>query len=384
MPSNSQDDTASFEYDTEAFDSAAGVGAQRQAAAQRARAAQRQLDRRIAGIRRPLQDGVRLGRLEPVAGSTGVVVELPNGRSTRMQISPAPASARSVNQLRAQIAANDLRQRRALDANARAIGRLGAAQAAAVKQLTARQLASSKAWTKRMVDGDARLDARLTTELAKVKRRASGPTGSEAKSLARAQRRSLWNSLLVATGLPFFAAYGRVDDPFARTNLMLTGSLAGWMIGDEVIDRLAVDPPAKGSPKERARRARSRQAWSRGADLWSYLAPVGNAATVWYLLEDQQHARFITGVTTVSFSTEGFSGNRVELEVAEGYRDDFRKMSDVRAVATVVSPASVGVLGVRAAVTSGVLELTPTFGSTLVSTGSVTIAWIVDVRGPSA
>jgi len=35
-----------------------------------------------------------------------------------------------------------------------------------------------------------------------------------------------------------------------------------------------------------------------GAGIWSYLAPIGNGATVYFFLNKKQHERFLTGVTT--------------------------------------------------------------------------------------
>jgi hypothetical protein len=395
MPTQSHEDDESFEYDHEAFEPTAGARArarvradafaQQRVVAQQARASQRQLDSRIASITQPLRgpgSSVRLRRLQPVHGSAVVTVTLPNGRRTQMSLSPAPATASSVNQLRSQVAANDERHAKALRTSGQAIDRLGAAQAAAVKKLTEQGVKSDKELTKRSVDGDAKLDKRFAADLAKLKSRNDGSNRTATKALARAQRRALWNNVLLASGLPFFAAFGDGHSPFARNNLLLTGSLAGWMLGDEVIDRLAGG--ARAAKPRKGRKNPGAQAWRRGVDLWSYLAPVGNAATAWFMLKDQQHARFLTGVTTVTHGSGVISGNRIELDVAERYRDQLEKVTGARAVAAIVSPRPADVIGVRAVVEGDELVLTPIFRTAAATTGSVTIAWVVDTRDPNA
>jgi len=329
--------------------------------AQRAIADQRQLNQRILrihGARAPRAKG-----LARVPGSAIVVAELPNGRKTRMRITPAPASAASVNRLRLQIAENDKRQAKATADNAKAIGSLTAAQAAAVKKLTEQQLKADKELTKRIVDGDSRLDKRINKELAGQKAAHDKHRRATMRALKNQQRRALWNSVLIASAMPFFAAYGDEADPFSRNNLILTGSLAGWLMGDEVID--AVVGRGRGGKRGRV--------WRQGTNLWSYLAPVGNALTVYYLLNDKQHTRFITGLEP----SVGTSDLTVKLsdKIAEGYREKFNGFSNVRVVATVVEGSGT----VVASVSGGDLKLRVVGGG-----ASNKVAWIVDTQDPAA
>jgi len=348
--------------------------ARARAAARRARANRMRLSRRFKRIRGARRTRARA--LRRVRGTSIITATLPNGRKTRMRISPSPASAKSINKLRAQIAANTKRQAKAASANAKAIRKLSSAQASAVKKLSAQQVKADKALSKRIVSGDNKLDKRLSKEIATIK-------GGNAKhrrmmmiAAKRNRRRALWNSILVTTALPFFAAYGNVDNPISRNNLILTGSLAGWMLGDEALDRVKA-------------RGRRRKAMSRGSDLWSYLAPVGNAATVWGLLKDKQHVRFLSGTTSVPYGTSASNSTSVQVmdQVAEGYRTNFIALGDsVRVVATIATdnlPA--GVTGVTASVSDGVLTLTLlTADEALFPTpGNLDVAWIVDTQDPN-
>lgn len=225
-------------------------------------------------------------------------------------------------------------------------------------------------------------------------------------AIKRQQRRALWNSILVATSMPFFAAYGDKENPFSRDNLILTGSLVGWMLGDEIIDKVVGGKGGKG---------RNRM-WSRGSDAWSYIAPAGNALTVWYLLKDRQHTRFLTGRQQIQFTigavpdpaggggmivstTYNNGSNAIPLEVAADYVTDFANLAgqnSIRAVATLVSGAGTGspeIVGVTAVVAkneagAAVLRITPTFrtapAEANVGTYSFEVAWVVDTKDPTA
>ena len=57
-----------------------------------------------------------------------------------------------------------------------------------------------------------------------------------------ARQRSIMNSVLLATSAPFFVAYGDRESPFAKNNLILTGSLLGFMLADEALDWMSPKP----------------------------------------------------------------------------------------------------------------------------------------------
>jgi len=368
-----------------------------------------------------------------------VQVELANGRRVRMSITPAPASAAGVNGLRRKIAADERWQVRATTADATAIRELAAAQVAAFKKLTEQQLAGDRALAERLARGDRRIDARIGKELANGRAADAKPARHVRNALAHTQRRALWNSVLLASGLPFFAAYGDVADPFSRDNLTLTGSLAGWLLADEILDGLI------------GRGTKPDGLWRSGTNLLSYLAPVGNGLTAYGLLDEHQHTRFLTGITRIRVSTvepvvttdedtegdpqaasggsEEESGGSemleaptepsdsselvvyaavesekgavqhegdgvVELRVAHGYADTFASLaaeSRVSAVASLVDVNGFGgkVLGVTAQVgkqeNAVILTLKLVFGDVSQAKPGVEpidVAWMVDTQAP--
>ncbi len=138
---------------------------------------------------------------------------------------------------------------------------------------------------KRLVEGDNRLDRRITKELSS----GAGSFGRHGKQimaqLKRQRQRQIWNNVTIAASLPFWAAFGD-RQLFGRNNLTLGIATLGWLLGDEIVDSFrAKSGVVKG-----------------GANLWSYLAPVGNGATVFFLLKDRQHQRFISGVSELKGS----------------------------------------------------------------------------------
>jgi hypothetical protein len=247
----------------------------------RASATQQAITRQIQSVRPGAQ--ARVASVGPLRGAGVVIAELPNRRRTQMKLSPTLAPISEVNKLRRVIAINDRRQAIATSNNSRAITRLATAQSGAVKKLTAEQVKSDQELRKRLVEGDNRLDKRITKEL-------SGGAGSLGKQgrqimaqLKRQRQRQIWNNITLASSLPFWAAFGD-RQLFGRNNLTLGISTLGWLLGDELVDSFrSKSSVVKG-----------------GANLWSYVAPVGNGATVFFLLRNRQHQRFISGVSELT------------------------------------------------------------------------------------
>jgi hypothetical protein len=138
------------------------IAADQRLAAQRAATILQSITRRI----RSIQTGgrTRLDSVGPLQGAGVVTAVLPNGRRSRMRITPTMALIREVNRLRSAMRVNERRQAIAIGKNSRAIAALAAAQAAAVKKLSAEQVKSDKDLGKRLVEGDDRLDRRMTKE----------------------------------------------------------------------------------------------------------------------------------------------------------------------------------------------------------------------------
>jgi hypothetical protein len=309
-----------------------------------------------------------------------VTAVLPNGRRSRMRIIPTLAPIKEVNRLRSVVMVNERRQAIATSRNSRAIKQLAVTQAAAVKRLTASQVKSDKDLGKRIVEGHNRLDARITKELGN----GAGTTGKHGKRmmmlLRRQRQRSIMNSVTIASSLPFWVAYGKQDDPFARDNLILAGSLIGWLIGDELIDQFS----GKSSLAQT------------GATWWSWLAPIGNGATVYFLLKDRQHERYIGGISTIE-APLGHVIVKLEDVIGKDSFSDFKGKShsvvatlleDKSGVVSAISGSTTVTgtvkLSIASAVIDGTGQLTITLNGVLSGTDKAKVAWIVDTSESEA
>jgi hypothetical protein len=239
-----------------------------------------------------------------------------------MMITPPLATQGAVNHLTRQISANDAKQARAIQAQGKTIARLKSAQGAAVKSLTAQQIKSSRDLSKRIATGDAKIDRRISKVALDQKTALSKHRAQMLGALRGQQQRAMWNSILIASSLPLFAAYGERENPFAKKNLILTGSLAFWLLGDDLVARFLGKDGKYG------------KAWRSSADVWSYVAPIGNWATAWFFLDDGQHERFLTGVAT---SLPAGETTEVPLTVGKDYKEDFEGLTNPPAVATIRS-----------------------------------------------
>jgi hypothetical protein len=338
------------------------VAQDQRAETQRATSAQRSITKQIQSIQPGGQ--ARVYSVGPLQGAGVVTAVLPNGRRSRMRIIPTMAPISEVNRMRAVIAINDRRQARATSNNSRAIAKLAATQTSAVRKLTAEQIKSDKDLRKRLVEGDNRLDKRITKELSG----GSGILEKHGKRLVariREQRmRSIMNSVTLATSLPFWAAYGDKNDVFSRNNLTMAASTAGWLVGDELIDHFA----GKSSGMKTF------------ANFWSYLAWAGNGATMYYLLKDRQHQRFISGVTEVKNSTGAAADITANVSltkntalIAKDFVTDFTSQKHL-VVATLVGGVQ-GNYDLSAEVSGENLKLTI---KALAANTALTVAWVVD------
>jgi hypothetical protein len=341
------------------------VAADQRVEAQRATSTQKSITRQIQSIQPGGQ--ARVYSVGPLQGAGVVTAVLPNGRRSRMRIIPTLAPVSEVNRLRAVIAINDRRQAKATSNNSRAIARLAVTQASAVRKLTAEQVKSDKDLRRRLVEGDNRLDKRITKELSG----GSGILDRHGKKLLaqlREQRmRSVMNSVTLATALPFWASYGTKGDPFSRNNLTMGISTAGWLVGDELLDQFG---GRTGGVKT-------------FATIWSYLAWAGNGATMYFLLKDRQHQRFISGVTPVT-NNSGANGDTDAVVlltknsslIAKDFMDEFKGQRHT-VVATMVDKGIVNNRDVRATLDGETLTLTV---KAMTNGDTANVAWIVDTR----
>jgi len=206
--------------------------------------------------------------------------------------------------------------------------------------------------------------------------------------------------MVLVSSAPLFAAYGSQGDPFSANNLVLAISLGIWLAGDELSDLLTGERRIQGG-------------LLRDVDVWSYLAPFANLLTGWWLLRDQPHERFVTGIVvfsdasdapeqpdTVRFSLVASTSVpearyvytwSVDLaeRVSADHAEQLRSYSDVAAFATIraaipaptVKPA---LEGVTSTVSNGILTIRveatgPAHLGPILA--SVEVAWIVDTHG---
>jgi hypothetical protein len=319
---------------------------------------------------------------------------LPDGRIVRLAVATPLAPAATVNRV-ARLAEDVAEwQCSATDRQRGAIERLMRQVADDAGRLSAAKVERAGALGRRIVTRYEKLDGRVTTAVDEFRSRVERQVKVEVETARRLGRRDLWDKIVIASSLPLFAAYGQPGQPFSTTNLALTLSLLIWLVGDQVVEAVF------GSEEK------SIYPW-RDTDIWSYLAPIGNLLTGWWLFGDRQNERFVTGVTPVTLAGDPNTPGKVNFHqslnidlsrrVASEHWPDFETFKGVPVVATVSSTrlsAGIGatVRGLGAVVERGKLLLSfdvvaapLASGETRpASFGEVDIAWIVDTAEPPA
>jgi hypothetical protein len=336
----------------------------------------------------------------PARGSRGLTAVLPNGRTVWLEVSPALSSAAQIRRF-ASIARQRAQQRSlATSWNNAAIERLAQSIAGDAARLTGEHLARHRQLRRRLVARYNRLDRRVTKAAEAYRRGLARQMKIERRTVQRMRRRDLWDKILLLSALPLFAAYGQRDRPHGVHNLTLTISLMVWLVGDEIMQMLF--GPSKTSPYPLD-----------DTDAWSYVAPIGNILTGWWLLGDRQHERFIAGLTSdisegVNDAGETILSGVVDLAplLASEHLDDFLAFTApkpagkglvVPAIATIASidwtqaaidvnaraiSVSAVVIGRALALEIGVATDAPLAGAPAVT--AVKVAWVVDTTEPSA
>jgi len=332
----------------------------------------------------------------PPRGTGTVAAILPNGRTVWLRVAPRLAPAAAANHL-ALLAEQSARWRgAAIDANGHAIGRLSRHVVDDTERLTDAHLDRARALRRRILAGDVKVDRKLAHAVARHRSHLERQMRIERESVSRLARRDFWDQLVILTAYPLFAAYGQRGSPFAANNLALLFILLIWIVGDEIVD--ALFGSAEKSPYALS-----------DTDVWSYIAPLGNLLSGWWLLDDFQHERFITGVTAVPLEdkrpvVEGATRvytYRFEAELRDrigaSHFEDFERFTGVTVVATTVSlqfsaaaqAVNARLRGVGVQVEEGELVLSPTVvtdppvGPPPLDLGSVTVAWMLDTQKPA-
>ena len=333
-----------------------------------------------------LADGGRSrAPLRRVRARRALVAVFPSGRAVWLRIHPPLASVSEANRLRGWLHRND---------TGRALKRLARLVAVVSRRVQRRE----RELAQQIVAAEGRLLERIEAEADRSQRQLRRQ-GAELRAQWRAsQHRHRWDAALIASALPLFAHFAQRGRLFGEKNLTLTLALGMWLFADDLARLLSGG--ASGSPH-------------RGADIWSPIAPFGNLLTGWWLLRDQQHWRFVTGVAEVprwlpwehprsavnSLLPLGGGRHRfyvaqikLEPSLAKDHAEDFRGYADVPAVATLLSTdwsaacvAAGAELSLLARVELGVLTLAVSVHaarSRELPEGSPTVAWWVDTRRP--
>jgi hypothetical protein len=359
-------------------------------------------DSRTDPLERRFRGELRRGA--PSRGARTLAAILPNGRVVWLRLGPPLAPAVSLNHL-AQAAENATRWRQAAAQHqSEAIDGLSRALAADAERFSDAKLERARALRRRMVVGDRRLDRRLARAREEHRSRVERQLRIERETVRRLGRRDLWDKIVVASSAPLFAAYGQPGRPFGANNVALTLSLLIWLVGDEIVDLLFGTGEKSPYPL-------------RDTDAWSYIAPIGNLLSGWWLLDGLQHERFIAGFAKGSGEpfkadpnpaappgTELIYQYVAELKLSGAMRPehflDFATFTGVPVVATVrsVTPSAAGIAaatrvgGLSAAVDEGTLKATVTvFAQDLrvLPTDPIPsvlddfeVAWMVDTAEP--
>jgi hypothetical protein len=335
----------------------------------------------------------------PPRGTRGVTAILPNGRTVWLKLSPALPPAAEIRRFASITQERAQRRSLATSWTNAAVERLAQSIAEDAERLTAEKLARVRKLRRQLVARYNRLDRRVTKTTDEYRGGLARQMRIERRTVERMRRRDLWDKILLLSALPLFAAYGQRDRPYGAHNLTLTVSLLVWLVGDEIAQMLFGSAEKSPYPLD-------------DTDVWSYLAPIGNILTGWWLLDDRQHQRFIAGLT--SDLSEGVNGAGetiisgvvdLTLLVASEHLDDFLAFTApkpagkglvVPAVATIASiewtaaaraanargAVSATVIGRALALEIRVVTDVPLGGARAAT--AVKVAWVVDTTEPAA
>jgi len=365
--------------------------------------------------RRPGGDPV--GRAPPVRGTPSVTGILANGRVIPLCVREPLVPLGDLDQLVGTLRRMGEDADAAIRARSRAIVRLSRTVASDAARLSRARVAARRKLETQVLTASARVDRRIDKELIPLREGIEKAGARHARLVRRIARRALWDDLVVVSALPLFAAFGQRGNPLASNNLVLTLSLLVWLLGDELTDLISGAGTVFGI---------------RDTDIWSYIAPLANLLTGWFLLRNAQHERFVTGFASdfqpffpvggalLGAKTseakpgggksdgkppERFFTFRQQIDlapfIAPDHRDSFLGFEDVPAVASIAQitwgpglddPADRRIVGLAAVVEDGILIITVTVAIPYPKQlprhdavlSALSAAWIVDTAQPKA
>jgi hypothetical protein len=362
--------------------------------------AQRQLEKRVrheiraAGRSKPGPNGqkpkitgARLSPPEPMpamAAAGVLTMRLPNGRKTRLVVTPAVARHHDLSALRRVGGANTRKAYSAIAHNGRAIDRLAAVQRQLAQRLTKLQSSGDLALLRGILDGLSRLEHRVEATkhlqdkaLVRHKRSVRKQLASQAHTLSAQGQAAQIQKLNEAAASVQTAAFGSKGSLLAPNNLLLMANQLGWGFVSEILQALGLAKPGTTSPL-----------------VW--LAPLASLLTSQVVLGGRQHERFVSGIVddfvirpTFSLVSAAVPTGRIgeaklslRSYIAPAEWEDFAKRTDVPVTTVVLEPPpSSGISFTTVAeVRKGILSVR-IGGSSLPQ--AVVIAWTVDTRRPN-
>ena len=334
----------------------------------------------------------------PGGGSGTVAALLPNGRVVWLQVAPPLSSVLSVHQV-ARLAESSAERRQAATRSvSTSIESLSTAIARDSERLTDQRVKRGAAARRRLAATYGGVDRRLSKQARVYDAALERQRDVASETARRLNTRSIWDTILLASSVPLFTAYGERARPFGPHNLTLLLSQLVWLVGDEFVDAMFGSEHESPYPIE-------------APDTWSYIAPFGNLLAGWWLLDGRQHERFVTGrsplnvgaVVTAQIPATTRFLYRFSAEIdltrvlASEHAPDFIGFANVPAVASVASarwtinaaPQNATITGVSATVIAGLLLLEVTAEAEQMADGgggfiappiltALDVAWMVD------
>lgn len=209
---------------------------------------------------------------------------LPGGGSIWLTVRPTLASAQEFDRLVETMHRADIQHARSLDSNAASARKIARRVMQGAIRVRRSRHSEYRKLRRQILNGDAKVERRIDDLSTRVARESQAERKTLSRLLRSCGRRDLLNHLVLVSAAVLMAAYGQRNDPLAENNLVIAISLVVWLVGDGVSDVLSGKRSMNSGP-------------IRGSDIWSYTAPFANLLTGWWLLNEQQHHRFITGTT---------------------------------------------------------------------------------------
>jgi hypothetical protein len=333
-----------------------------------------------------------------VQGNRTVTATLPNGRVAWLSLRPTIVSVAEANAVARKAEYAAARQAAAARSTAGAIDRLKHTFRYDWRQLARGRVSADRDLLRRIGKHEARLDKAFAEARTKGRAELREDGNQLRRAIDKLRRRRVWEMLVLVSAAPLFAAYGSRGDPFAVNNFTLAITLLVWLVGEEFSDWLTGEKTIEGGVLA-------------DVDVWAYVAPFANLLAGWWLLNESQHERFLTGLAgSFRVRTESLPDTPGSIEVhvreidvaslvAPDYQAEFASFSNVRATATIASFTAdplfedeMTIGPVTATVNTGNLriEVVVTFPKTPLTSGGtraivltdLEVAWMIDTREP--